>query len=103
MLILIFAFSNFNIQSSNYLVMEKIDIYVEQGTSLALKYAPMLGLAILTLVVGMYIINTFVRFLKRTLKKRDVDPSLIPFTSSLANVGLKSMLLISVASMALLL
>jgi small conductance mechanosensitive channel len=99
MLILIFAFSNFNIQSSNYLVMEKIDIYVEQGTSLALKYAPMLGLAILTLVVGMYIINTFVRFLKRTLKKRDVDPSLIPFTSSLANVGLKSMLLISVASM----
>ena len=79
--------------------MDKIDIYVDQGTSLVFNYAPKLLLAILTLIVGMYIINVFVRFLKKTMKKREVDPSLIPFTASLANVVLKAMLLISVASM----
>lgn len=79
--------------------MEKIDAYVEQGTSMVIEYAPKLLLAILTLIIGIWIINAFVRFLKRTMTKREVDPSLIPFTSSLANVILKAMLLISVASM----
>jgi len=79
--------------------MEKIDIYVEKGTSMAMEYGPKLLLAIVTLLIGMYVINTFVRFLKKTMVKRDVDPSLVPFTSSLANVVLKAMLLISVASM----
>ncbi len=79
--------------------MDKIDIYVEQGTSMVLEYAPKLLLAIFTLIIGMYVINFFVKFLKRTMKSREVDPSLIPFTSSLVNVVFKAMLLISVASM----
>ena len=79
--------------------MEKIDIYIKQGTELAMKYGLQLALSILTLIVGMYVINMFVKFLKRTMPKRNVDPSLVPFTSSIVNVLLKAMLLISVASM----
>lgn len=90
---------HFNLILTDYLIMEKIDVYVQQGTSMVMEYAPKLLLAIVTLIVGIWIINAFVRFLKRTMNKRDVDPSLIPFTSSLANVVLKAMLLISVASM----
>jgi small conductance mechanosensitive channel len=79
--------------------MEKIDFYIEKGTTMAIEYAPNLALALITLIVGFIIINTFVKFLGRTMKKRNVDPSLVPFTVSLANVILKAMLLISVASM----
>ena len=79
--------------------MEKIDIYIEQGTSLAVQYAPKLVLAIVTLIVGIWIINAFVKFLRKTMTKREADPSLIPFLTSLANVLLKAMLIISVASM----
>lgn len=80
--------------------MEKIDIYIEQGTKLAMTYGLQLAMAILALVVGIFIINKFVRFARATMTKREVDPSLVPFFCSLANVVLKAMLLISVASMA---
>lgn len=79
--------------------MERIDVYIEQGASLAVEYAPKLALAIITLIVGFIVIKAFVKFLRRTMTKKEVDPSLIPFTVSLANVTLKAMLLISVASM----
>ena len=79
--------------------MEKVDTYVEQGTELVVKYAPNLALALLTLIIGIWIINAFVRFMKKSMTKREVDPSLIPFLGSLFNVILKAMLLISVASM----
>ena len=78
--------------------MEKIDVYIQQGTEMAVEYAPKLALAIVTLVVGFIVINAFVKFLRKTMTKREVDPSLIPFTASLANVLLKAMVLISVAS-----
>lgn len=79
--------------------MEKIDTYIEQGTSMAIEYAPKLALALATLIIGFIIINAFIRFLTKSMKKSKVDPSLVPFTVSLANVLLKAMLLISVASM----
>lgn len=79
--------------------MEKVDVYIEQGTSMALEYAPKLLLAIVTLIIGFIIINSFVKFLRKTLTKRNLDPSLVPFTVSLSNVLLKAMLFISVASM----
>jgi len=79
--------------------MEKFNVYIEQAQSLVFEYGLNLVYALVTLIVGFWIINAFVRFFKRTMKKQNVDPSLIPFTSSLANVVLKAMLLISVASM----
>jgi small conductance mechanosensitive channel len=79
--------------------MKEIDSYIEQGKIMAMDYLPKLAAALLVLVLGLWIINTFIRFMKKTMTKRGVDASLIPFTSSLINVVLKAMLLISVASM----
>ena len=79
--------------------MDNLNQYSDQAIELTKKYAPDLILAIITLIVGIIIINAFVKFERKILKKRDIDESLIPFLVSLTNVLLKAMLLISVASM----
>jgi small conductance mechanosensitive channel len=79
--------------------MESVSSYLETAKGLVVTYGLQAIYAIATLIIGFIIINAFVKFLKKTLQKREVDPSLIPFTASLANVLLKLMLLISVASM----
>lgn len=79
--------------------MEKVEQYTQTLTDLAVQYAPKLALAIVTLIVGVIIINSFVNFIKKVMTRRSVDSSLIPFLGTLANVVLKTMLLISVASM----
>ncbi len=79
--------------------METLNQYTDQAVELTVKYAPAFLLAIVTLIVGIIIINAFVRFLRKYLTKKEVDESLVPFVASLTNVLLKAMLLISVASM----
>jgi small conductance mechanosensitive channel len=79
--------------------MEKMDQYSELVVELVIKYAPALLWAILTFIIGWIIIGYVVKLTKRVMKKRNVDESLVPFLASLMNVGLKAMLLISVASM----
>jgi small conductance mechanosensitive channel len=61
-------------------------------------YGPSLVLAILTLIMGMWIINKIVASSDGALQGK-VEPTLLRFLSSLTSVGLKAMLLISVASM----
>jgi small conductance mechanosensitive channel len=79
--------------------MENLSIYSEQAEELILLYVPKLALAILTLVVGLLIIKPFVRFVKSTMAKRQVDPSLVPFIASIIKALLYTMLFISVAGM----
>lgn len=55
--------------------------------------------AILTLVIGFWLISRIVRLLHKGLEKRNIDVSLRPFLSSLVGIGLKVLLLLSVASM----
>jgi len=62
-------------------------------------YAPKLLLAIVVLGVGWWIIGVAVRMLKLVLNKKDIDAGVVSFLSSLAGIGLKAALLISVASM----
>ncbi len=66
--------------------------------TLCLTYAPKLLLALITLIVGLWLINKVV---KVTLSKMEsnIDPTLHKFIASLVSVGLKGLLLISVASM----
>lgn len=66
---------------------------------LGLEYAPKLALAIITLLVGLWIIRMLSRVLESSMKKSKVDPTLIPFINSLTSWILKLLLFISVASM----
>lgn len=81
-----------------YLTMD-INQYTDEAIKLTMHYAPNLLLAIATLIVGIIMINTIVKFERKLLIKREIDESLVPFLVSLTNILLKAMLLISVASM----
>jgi len=67
--------------------------------SLILPYLLNIVLAIVTLLIGLWIINKAVKALRNTLTKRDVDPSLVPFLSGIIKALLIVILLISIAEM----
>lgn len=64
---------------------------------LAVSYVPDLLLAIITLIIGLWIINRVVKGIRLALTKREVDPSLVPFVSSILKAVLVVVLVISVA------
>jgi small conductance mechanosensitive channel len=70
---------------------------IDQGISLVITYAPKLVLAIITLVVGLWLINRFVGVLDKKIGAK--DPTLNKFLCGLTSAVMKVMLLISVASM----
>jgi small conductance mechanosensitive channel len=86
--------------------MSTLDVSTEQLENLSLKayelgieYAPRLALAILTLLIGLWIISGIVKLIKLSMERSKVDPTLIPFMSSLVSWIFKVLLFISVASM----
>ncbi|MDM8347530.1 mechanosensitive ion channel [Pseudomonas sp. sp1636] len=64
-----------------------------------LQYSGQLTLAILTLLIGWWLINTLTRKVSAVLDRRNVDRALHSFIGSLASIVLKVLLLVSVASM----
>ena len=78
---------------------EQLSAYTDQAISMAMQFAPPLLLAIVVLVVGLWIINRAVKILGNTLKSRDMEPELSGFLTSLSNIMLKALMLISVAGM----
>jgi small conductance mechanosensitive channel len=71
--------------------------FAEQAWTMVLAYAPKVVLAIVTLIVGLWLINRFINALDRRLQQK--DPTLNKFLCGLLSVLLKILLLISVASM----
>ncbi len=65
----------------------------------AIAAAPQIIGAILTLIIGLWIIGKITRIVERSMKNKGMDETIRPFLSSLISVGLKVMLLLTVASM----
>jgi small conductance mechanosensitive channel len=78
---------------------DNLNYWVNYLTDLGETYLPKVAAAIFTLVIGWWIVTRINRWFKKTLVKREVEVSLIPFLCSLVNVLLKVLLLVSVASM----
>ncbi len=72
---------------------------LQKAMEMVLAYAPKVALAIVTLIVGLFIINKLTSLLKNSMEKLKVDPTLIPFLASLNSWLLKVLLFVSVASM----
>jgi len=72
---------------------------IEVLTEKIIEYLPKLALALITLVVGLYLIKLFIKFLGRVMESRKVDESLRPFFKTLTSILLKVLLLISVMGM----
>jgi small conductance mechanosensitive channel len=71
----------------------------DQIWTMAMAYAPKLLLALLTLVIGLWIIKVVVKGVRKLMDKRDVDATLKPFFVSLLGIVLKVLLFISVVGM----
>ncbi|MGH8434164.1 MAG: mechanosensitive ion channel family protein [Pseudomonas sp.] len=83
-----------------------MDLNVEQVVKMSeawlpvvLEYSGKLTLAMLTLLIGWWLINKLTRKVGGLLELRNVDRALHGFIGSLANIILKVLLLVSVASM----
>lgn len=70
---------------------------LQQAIGMVMTYAPKVLLALVTLVVGLWLINRFIRVLDKKLGEK--DPTLNKFVCGLISAILKILLLISVASM----
>lgn len=71
--------------------------YLDQAVSMAIQFAPKILLAIITLVIGFWIIKKITGIVSKTLDNRSMDPTVKPFLLSLVSIGLKVMLLFSAA------
>lgn len=79
--------------------MEEASGYLQKFLEWAEVFGPKLLGAIIVFVVGLYIVNYLSGMVSKVLNKRGIDVSLQSFFSSLVGVGLKVLLLISVAGM----
>ena len=71
----------------------------DTGVEMVMTKGPKILLAIVILLVGLWLINKFVKLIGKLMEKRKVDSSLFGFFKSLISVVLKIMLAISVLSM----
>ncbi|SFE60186.1 mechanosensitive ion channel family protein [Thermophagus xiamenensis] len=71
----------------------------EQIMGFVIKYGGQLLIAIITLIVGLWIISLLMKGMKKLFRARDMDPGLQSFLLSVSSIALKIMLIISVISM----
>lgn len=76
-----------------------IDKIAETAMQLVLSYGPKLLLAILTLIVGLWLIKIFKKGLTKAFEKREIEVSLHRFLLSLIGITLKILLFVSVIGM----
>lgn len=78
--------------------MEQANIYIERLIAILVDYAPKVAVALLVLVIGWFIINRVVKALGKYLEKTDyAPPEVESFIHSIVNLGLKVVLVVSVA------
>ena len=73
--------------------------YIDKGVEMTMEYGPQLVLAILVLLIGLWIINKLVDAVRSGMERGSMDATLSKFLTNLVGIGLKALLLISVASM----
>jgi small conductance mechanosensitive channel len=76
-----------------------MDKYADTAVEMVMSYAPQLALALLTLLIGLWVISAVIKGANKAFAHAGMEPTLQKFLQSLMNVGLKALLIISVASM----
>ena len=76
-----------------------VDKILSLISDLAVKYGLRLLLAIITLIIGLWIIKIIIKAFVRIMEKRDVDATIQHFLRSFLSILLKILLIISVISM----
>lgn len=76
-----------------------MEINTEAIWELVLTYGPKIVYAVLTLIIGLWIVKAITNGFAKVMDRRGVDPSLRPFLKSLIGTLLKIMLVITVMTM----
>ena len=79
--------------------MESIQPYLDTAIEMSMAYLPKLVLAVVTLMVGFWIIKRVIKGMNRVLGHKAVDDTLQKFMTSFIDVLLKILLLVAVAGM----
>jgi len=79
--------------------MENIDEYVNLAQDLIVDYGLQLIGAVLTLLIGLWVLKGINRAFSKLLERREIDPSLVPFLKGLVSTSLKAFLIIAVLGM----
>ena len=79
--------------------MEKVESLSEQLYGIIMIYGPKLVGALITLVIGLWVISLLRGVLRKRFEKGDMEPSLRGFLNSVIGMLLKTMLWISVIGM----
>ncbi|MEZ5198432.1 MAG: mechanosensitive ion channel [Bacteroidales bacterium] len=79
--------------------MDNLENIMSYIYDLSITYGLKLLLALVTLIIGLWIIKLIIKGIGRSMEKKDVDPTLRQFLNSLLSMLLKVMLIISVISM----
>lgn len=78
--------------------MEQANVYIKQLISMCVEYAPKVVMALLVLIVGWLVVNRFIKMLDNYFKRTNhAPPEVESFIHSIVNLGLKILLVISVA------
>ncbi len=78
---------------------ENLQGLADKAIEMSMLYLPKLLLALLTLIIGFWVISKIVNGISKILSVRAVEETLQRFLANLTGVALKAMLIISVASM----
>src|SRR5215831_4323879 len=79
--------------------MEQVSTYASAVTQWFVIHGPGIIGAILVLIIGLYLANWIGRLVSRALSRRNIDVSLQSFLGSMVTIGLKVLVLITVAGM----
>ncbi len=77
----------------------KLTSFFEGTLSDILRFAPKLISALVVLLIGMWVIKRISIIAEKTMKRRDLEVSLRTFLKSLISIGLKIILIVTVAGM----
>ncbi|MCX8079628.1 MAG: mechanosensitive ion channel [Bacteroidia bacterium] len=77
----------------------KIETVLEKWFHQLMDFLPKLATALLVLILGLWVINRVSSLARKAMEKRDLDPSLRSFLRSLLSIGLKVILIVTVAGM----
>ena len=77
----------------------QVSVFMSTAIEMAMSYGPRLILALVVLFVGLGLVKHIVALTAKAMERSSAEPTLSKFLSSMVSIGLKALLLISVASM----
>ena len=78
---------------------DKISTYFDRMVYSIVEYTPIIVSALLVLILGMWLIKRISKIAEKAMVRRDLDVSLRSFLRSLMSIGLKIILIVTVAGM----